>query len=112
MAVVLPFRRRRGALTATAMVTEAPTLQPSGRTVPARLLDEANVDAAATWLNRAYAVLEKAPDWTQLPLEGRIIRLRGLLDAEAYRIGVDRMTDRGWMEFVRAYTGTDSKERS
>lgn len=101
MATVLPFRRR--GLVATAVVTREPEPQPSARRVPARLLDEANVDAAATWLNRAYAVLEKAPDWKQLPFEGRIIRLRGLLDAEAYRIGVDRMTDHGWMEFVRAY---------
>jgi len=107
MAIVLPFRRR--GLVATAVVTEGPVPQPSGVRVPARLLDEANVEAAATWLNRAYVVLEKSPDWKQLPLEGRIIRLRGLLDAEAYRIGVHRMSDRGWMEFVRAYAETDHR---
>lgn len=102
---VLPFRRR--ALVATAVVTDGPIPQRPGPSVPARLLDDANVEAAATWLNRAYTMLEKAPDWRQLSFEGRIIRLRGLFDAEAYRIGVDRMSDRGWMEFVRAYAQTD-----
>ncbi len=92
MGVLLPFSPR--------------VRQPVQR-APAQLLDDANVEAAATWLNKAYAVLEKAPDWPRLPLEGRVIRMRGLLDDEAYRIGVDRITERGWMEFVRAYDRMD-----
>jgi len=103
MATVLPFRRRGRPLIATIQVREAPLPQPSRVRVPARLLDEKNVDAAATWINRAYAVLEKAPDWQQLPVDGRVLRLRGLIDDEARKSGVDRMSDRGWRELVLAY---------
>lgn len=100
-AVVLPFRPKARPTVARAMMTrDAPS---SSTAVPVRLLDDANVEAAARWLNRAYAILKKAPDWRSLPTRGRVVRLRGLIDDEAREIGIDRMTDVGWTEFVRAF---------